>query len=339
MPSKLEFVFRTERGRNLYKGSDLNRLVMTVLSQVGFTEEQGVEIGDHIQQTWNQHASKIPSGSHSWRTTDYNRDYKEGIQVWRRRGQDLVFALHGEKANAVELGWAPPKSSEWGDGIGTYDGEVHDLRPWLLHSGHPQVRHAKPKKDGPSSFATYRFLKFDAPKLSEMLETTAQHMVTMENAKHVAEHQTAMNDADRERMLGDARKKMQHTARSSVGRDESGRIVFRPLDFKDVPPAPDTYGQHHRWIYHGATMQSEVPFKTMRAAMKFIMHQAQFTVFRTITDSESQINRKLFFSRGIAPAKLISDSTSPVVTAAREAIINIMSGKNADGSEKNGSGS
>lgn len=338
MPSNIEFVFKTIRGKTIARGRDINQLMMVVLSQVGFTTEQGLEIGDHIFATWKKEAEQIPTGTHSWRATDYRADYQSGMpKQWSHRGNDLVFALTGDKANAVELGWAPPKSSDWADGIGTYDGSEKDLRPWLLHSGHQQVRHAKPKKNDDTAFTVYRFLKFDAPALSEMLETTAQHEVAMEQVRQLKEHQTAMNDADRERILQGARKVLQHTARSSLVRDDSGQLMFRPLDLSEVPPTSSEFGQHYNWIYHRATMQDNIPFKTTRAAMKFAMNKAKFTVFRTITDSQQQKDRGLFFSRGIAPAQLISSTTSPVVTAARAAVVNVMSGKNADGSEKNGS--
>lgn len=337
MPSNIEFVFKSNRGKTIYRGRDANQLMMTVLSQVGFTEEQGWEIGDHIFATWKKEADQIPTGTHSWRATNYQADYKSGMpKQWHHRGRDLVFELTGDKANAVELGWAPPNSSDWADGIGTYDGSEKDLRPWLLYSGHSQVRHAKPKKNGETAFTLYRFLKFDTPALGEMLETTAQHEIAMEKVRQLKEHQTAMNEADQERILQGARKVLQHTARSSLVRDESGQLMFRPLDLSHVPPTSSEFGQHYNWVYHRATIQNDIPFKTVRAAMKFAMHKAKFTVFRTITNSQQQQDRGLFFSRGIAPAQLISSATSPVVTAAREAIINVMSGKNADGSEKNG---
>jgi hypothetical protein len=336
MQSNVEYIFKQKNGKVIYRGTDINRLTMAVIHQVGFSEEQGVEIGDYIYATWKQHASQIEQRSQSWRATDYRQDYMEGMQVWTRRGRDLVFALHGARANAVEHGWAPPSSQDWADGIGTYDGEYKDMRPWLLHSGHPQVRHTNrdPKKG--TDFTVYRFLKFDTPELSQMVETTAQHLAATEAAKMLADHQTQMNDEARERLIASARKQIQHTARSSLERREDGSLVFRPLDLKHVPPTP-AYGEHHNWIYHGASMQSDLPFKTVRAAMKFAMHKAKFTVFRTITDSQQQLDRKLFFTKGISPAKLISDQNSPVVQAAKQAIINVMSGKNPDGSERDGS--
>jgi hypothetical protein len=336
MQSDVQYVFRQKNGKVIYRGTDINRLTLEIISRFGFSEDQGVEVGDYVQATWKQHASQIEQRTESWRATDYRADYMAGIQVWRRRGRDLVFALHGDKANAVEHGWAPPTTQDWADGIGTYDGEYKDMRPWLLHSGHPQVRRTNrdPKKD--TDFTVYRFLKFDAPALSEMVETTSQHLAAVETAKMLKDHQTQMNDADRERLLSNARKQIRHTARSSLDRAEDGSIVFRPLDLRHVPPAP-AYGEHHNWIYHGATMQNMIPFKTMRAALKFAMNKAKFTVFRTITDSQQQIDRKLFFTRGISPAKLISDQNSPVVEAAKQAVMNVMSGKNPDGSERNGS--
>lgn len=335
MQFKTEFIFKNVKGKTLYKGSDLNRLVMVVLSQVGFTEEQGVDIGDHIQKTWKEYAETIERRSHPWRATDYRADYLAGIKTWMRRGPDLVFALHGDKANAVEHGWAPPTSSEWGDGIGTYDGAVHDMRPWLLHSGHHMVRHAKKAKKKDTDASVYRYLTFNTPKLSEMLETTAQHQVQHEVMMKIAQEQEETSEAEQERLLQGARKALAKTARSSLHRDEMGRLQFKPLDLSDQKPEMNAYGEHYNWIYHSATMQGPQPFKTVRAAMKYAMHQAKFTVFRTIADSDAQIQRKLFFTRGIAPAKLISDSTSPVVEEAKKAVLNVMAGRNPDGSERN----
>lgn len=343
--SKYKF---TDHKRHVrYEGNDLRQLTLAILSMYTITEDDLIDLGDYVQAQWKKMAQEtdaIQEKSGVWRQTNYRDDYMRGIKNWNHRGQGMVFTLEGAEANAVEHGWAPPTSSSWADGIGKYDGEYHDLRPWLLHSGHSSVRVVKGNdeegtgKKSRSGATMYRILKYDTPALSQVIEQTSQHMLAMENAKAFMQQQQAMSAREAKRFLKRKQRELRHTARSQIDMTHEGNIAFKPIDFSELPPTPDAYGEHVKWVYHQAYMTSEnKPFQNMTQAMRHIMNKAKFTVFRSITDSEQQKSRKLFYSKGIKPAKLMSEVDSPLSNIVRQSIINLLSGKTVDGKDKDGS--
>jgi hypothetical protein len=355
--TQFKYKFTDHKNHVRYEGTDLRQLTLSILALYTITDDDLVDLGDYVQAQWKKLAREtdtIQAPSNSWRQTDYRQQYLDGIKYWENRNNSMVFRLIGAQANAVEHGWAPPTSSAWADGIGQYDGQVHDLRPWLLTSGHPSVKMAGMnkadidkvdpedlgKKKSRSGANLYRILKFDTPALSEVIDQTATHMLAMENAKAVTDQQAAMSERESKRFLKRKQRELTHTARSLIDKDKDGNITFKPLDFSELAPAPDTYGEHVKWVYHQSYMNADnKPFANMTQALRHVMHKAKFTVFRTITDSEKQKSRKLFYSKGIKPAKLMSEADSPLVNIVRQSIINLLSGKTVDGRDKDGSGS
>lgn len=54
----------------------------------------------------------------------------------------VIWELKGFDALALEFGWAPPpgKNKYMSDGIGEFDGAVHDMRSYMLNANNPNVR-------------------------------------------------------------------------------------------------------------------------------------------------------------------------------------------------------
>jgi hypothetical protein len=340
---------------------------MTIAASCTMTENDVLELGDYIQGQWKKlinESSRVQNKTHAWRDTDYRAQYMSGVQHWRHKPNGIVFTLAGAEAHAVELGWAPPRSSQWVDGIGTYDGEYKDLRPWLLNHSNPSVKIAGLRSDrGTSSRArpwqisaqeapeligetmsktgasVYRFLKFDAPAFGEITEQTADNIIKTnkvtenDQTDDYVKNYNAQIEAGREAH----KKALLRTARHHISKDRDGNITFKPIDYSHLPPAEDTFGEHVKWVYHKPYLQNTKKFKSMNQAMRFIVHKARFTVFRTITDSHQQIRRRVFFSKGIKPANLISEPTSPLLGIIRRAITNLLTGKNPEGGDKDGS--
>ncbi len=364
--TQFKYKFTDHKRRVRYEGTDLRQLTLTLTNMYTMTLDDLVDLGDKVQAEWKklaQSSSDIQEPNNTWRKTDYRQQYMSGIKPWQLRENSIAFRLIGAEANAVEHGWAPPTSSEWADGIGQYDGNHHDLRPWLLDHGHPSVMlaglrsmrgtgytYAPYKVSVKDSYqdvgetksrtgaTVYRILKFDAPALSQVIEETATHMLAMENAEAAVKQQQAMSEREAERFIKRTKRELRHTARSNISMDKNGNIQFKPIDFSELAPSPDAYGEHVKWVYHQAYMNQETKsFKDMNQAMRHVMHKAKFTVFRTITDSEKQKSRRLFYSKGIKPAKLMSEPDSPLVDIVRKAIINALSAKTVDGRDKDGS--
>lgn len=75
--------------------------------------------------------------------------YLEGMGEVQIEGTRVRLKLRTFDALRLEYGWAPPShpGSKLEDGIGKYDGQLHDMRPLLLYSGNAP-KQTKRKREG-----------------------------------------------------------------------------------------------------------------------------------------------------------------------------------------------
>lgn len=356
--TQFNFVFKDQSGRIRYQGTSVDKLSESIVSSVTLTKTQANELAKYAYEEWKKLISAAhPSVSDSrtpWSSRDYRADLLAGISK-SVSGSGISFKIDGDKALAAELGWGVPQwRPDWEDGIGKYaGGQVQDLRPWLL-SDYVHVKNAWPKtmkeaEQDPSTWRTrsgankYRVLRFDAPALSKIIETTAEYLTNHYAAAQAAQTGQNLREAERKKFKAEHVKALTHTARSSLDINDAGKIVFKPLSYSSVPPSENThtYGSHMKWVYDRAALASTHLLKgakdtknDRRTLTNVIMHKAQFSVFRTITDSVDQKDAGLFFTKGIEPANTMEKLKNDVIPTA---MANILSGKNPDGSERNGS--
>jgi hypothetical protein len=363
---RFRYRFFDAKKRLVYDGTDPHQLAVKIMATFAMDQGKLNKIAKYAQKEWVRLANSpdyIEEKKHTWSNRDYRADYLAGISVEKNGSDGITLSLKGPKANAVELGWAPPSTSEWADGIGTYDGSHKDLRPWLLGAGDASVKHVIGKKKkaqsvdssdddemdttgvSKSGATMYRVIRFDAPAYSEVVDQTADHLAKLEDANRILKQQAEMTAKQRTKFVAKLRGDMMSNAMAAARQyvknpqydERTGMLKpFKPLDFSSVEPAQDTYGEHMKWVYNNAKTTEQAPFKTLTSAVRYLMHKAKFSVYRTITDSDEQKGRRLFFSAGVAPAGIITTGRhgkmAPLAKILRQAIKNVMLGRAPDGS-------
>lgn len=350
---QFKFTYKDQSGRVRYDGASVEELSSRITSDATMTKDKTNILAKYVYDQWKKLIQEahpeVSSSKTPWSSRDYRADLLAGISK-SVSGDTVSFKIEGDKALAAELGWGVRRiMHDWEDGIGNYaDGAVQDLRPWLLYSNSPHVHMARPKNQMEaqreyftwrtrSGALNYRVLRFDAPELSQMVETTAQHLTEHYDEAQAAHTGALLQESERRRFKAEKVKALTHTARSRLDVDEDGNLVFKPLDYSATPPSKNThtYGEHMKWVYDRAALSSKHLLKGLkdtqndrRLALNLIMQKAKFSVFRTITDSPQQIAAGLFFTKGIAPANTMKKLPEII----HDAIYSMTRGKNPDGS-------
>ena len=339
---QFNYVFKDQSGRIKYRGTDISKLSETITQSVTLTKSQMNDLAKYAYAQWkeliNASHPDVSASANPWRSRDYRADLLAGISK-SVSGNGISFKIEGDQALAAEFGWGVPTSPEWHDGIGKYaGGTLQDTRPWLLHPASTHVHDVKlplieralghkGRGISNSGASRYRVLRFDAPELSTIIDLTAAVDTERQVTKKFFHDQHEVTDEEHRAMHAASVKQMTHTARSRLETDKNGNLVFKPLDYSDIDPS----GMHRHWVYHRATLASTQLLKGLkdtkndrRLAMNLIMQKSKFTVFRTITDSFTQIKLQLFFTKGIAPANTMRELNQHVIP---RALANMLAGK------------
>jgi hypothetical protein len=325
----------------VYTGSDQRQVAAVVGRLITLDEDKLRKIGDTIYRKWIQLAhdsNDFPEpDSGSWRDVNYRQDYIAGIQQPMVQHGNLNLSLKGEDALRVELGWAPPRTAHMADGIGKYDGEKHDLRPWLFQFGRIHVHQTKGR---------YRNLRFIGPGMTKQIAKVMpllekQWQTYMEyNGKQVSKN---MLNRARQRM-GAVMTNVYHAAAQRYGGegedaddDHDGYEAFHAVGLKrkapwrtpgEIEELPKMAAHHRTWLYGGGRAAASQALddhhwfssRKRTTVLKHIKdNKTVWKVFRTIWEDTNQ-QEGAFFTRGIRPARLISGPKAPIAQALREAI-------------------
>lgn len=276
-------------------------LISDAIQSIGKEATEGAVA--EIDSAWRKLASTHINGN-----PRHLRDYLEGIRPADIRNNKVQLRLSGYKAVQVEMGWAPPgqKGAAPADGLGTFDGQVHDMRPFLLHGstgweGQQGSATVETDKDG---FA-YKILRlpFEGAKHSDFTEATHEYLqarvqakpespdyVTAETAsratKRFKAHVGKMIAAARERSPdGDAAL----SDKAVKGIPKSGTAIF----WSETMDSPHVI-RHRNYLYKGLRA-------THGGKSKFTFH-----TLRTISDNPRQAD--LWKTAGIPPAGILQTS-------------------------------
>jgi len=304
-------------------------------------------VARYIDEAWRREVAttdRISEPSFALRNVDYRNQYIKGIHV-DSAGSQLKLELRGKDAMMVELGWSPPLSGNFHDGIGTYDGTARDLRPWLFSFGTIRVVKGRATKGGKSNSKrnqnvgkTYRNLRFIAPAMAAQIEALVQPMFEAHMAQAESRHER-VSKHDQRKLLTKMRRNMQDSYEDSVTESKDGSYTAGQVKMDKVDAR--AHPAHANWLYHNArAMKDNKPedhewvrgeYETVRA--KQIGKRTKFKVFRTIfEDPNAGSNPRSFFSVGVKPAGLISGPKAPIAMKLRDAIKNVISGRSPDGS-------
>jgi hypothetical protein len=321
----------------LYRGSDDRVVAAVVAKAITITEEKLKAVGNYVYGEWVrevQTSNRIHKPLNSWRDVDYRKDYMNGLQRPTVFAGALTLQLTDPAALKVELGWAPPHGADEQDGLGRYDGDYHDLRPWLFSFG--KIRQVK---KGRRAGAYYRNLRFITPNMAKQLDALVEqamvqvHLETQAAGLKLSEAEQAATMKRMRRAFARAyhgaidqgkktRKysmwgaKLGNTVLADPGHVTSLYDRARPFLGKQGPGGP--------WFKH---------IERKRVKLHMMHEKTQFKTFRMIfKERRWNTNSESFFTRGIEPAGLISGRRAPVAMKLRQAIRNVIAGKNPDGS-------
>lgn len=328
----------------LYRGGDGSAAAAVVARAVMLTEKKLRAVADYVYKEWQDAVAQspdIPQPEHSWRDVDYRADYMRGLKRPTVANGMLTVGLHDTAALKVEAGWAPPHGADERDGIGTYDGGVHDLRPWLFSFGTIHQVKGRSGKDGSTDKRNknrgkrYRNLRFITPQMSAQISALLKPYV---ESLHDEEH----DERKRKRLIANARRSVAaayHEAITKIKRTTRYTMKGARLAHEATAEL-----HHTSWIYHKAR-----PYQTskgtyggwfthrdpQRVRNHMTNEATRFKVFRTIFEDANDPKSQAFFTKGIKPAGLISGKRAPIAIKLRQAIRNVIAGKNPDGTDGN----
>lgn len=311
-----------------------------VARTIMLTEQKLRAIGDYVYEKWVnevQTSNRIPQPNHTWRDTNYRQDYLRGLKRPAVFGDTLSLQLTDPAALKVELGWAPPRGADELDGLGEYDGKLHDLRPWLFKFGKiRKVKHGKRRGK------LYRNLRFITPGM----EAQIQAMVDRDMAD-VLRQSTALGLEVSEEEQANMVKRMKKSYRAAyhgaiaqakgsgrysmwgakLGARSKAEFYHVTSLYDRARPFRSAEGPGGAWFKH---------LEKKRVKLHMMNKSTNFKTFRIIfKDRNANTNPDSYFTKGIAPANLISGRRAPVAMALRQAVKNVIAGKNPDGSNGN----
>lgn len=328
----------------LYRGADGSAAAAVVAKAVMLTEQKLKAVAAYVYEEWKSEvrsSERIPQPDHSWRDVDYRQDYLRGIKPPMVARGTLRLELSDTAALKVEAGWVPPHSADERDGIGGYDGSVHDLRPWLFSFGTIHTVKGRSGKDGSTDKRNknrgkrYRNLRFITPQMSKQIDALLKPFV---DSLHDEEH----DEQTRNRIMRNAKRSVAAAYHEAIV-----NIPFtRRYTMTGAKLAHEATAELHHvhWIYHKArpyqtSKGSYGGWMTHRDPKRVANHMkneaTRFKTFRTIFENADDQNPGAFFTRGIKPANLITGKRAPVAIKLRQAIRNVIAGKNPDGTDGN----
>lgn len=320
----------------VYTGADGVMVAAVVARAVTLTTENLKAVGEYIHKEWIKEAQTstkfVPpkQSYHAWRDVDYRADYIRGIERPVVAGGSLDIQMRDMKALKVELGWAPPQTGSERDGLGMWDGEKHDLRPWLFSFGTIHTVDGK----------RYRNLRFIGPNKDTQVAALMSTVMGQFDADARYSSNPAAMAKLRERYERDQRAQAEHAYANalSTSRRANGKWTMREAQLSHVQAAMHN---HVNWLYDKARPMHSTDENDRRwfehVDSDFVRAHAKapgtkFKTFRTVfEDTTRQTFSDSFYSAGIKPVGLITGKDAPVAKKLRDAIRNVLSNKQPDG--------
>lgn len=224
-----------------------------------------------IVAAWKELADKEISNTTGAMGRDYVDRYKTAIGGQVEDEGRASFTLTGMPANRIEHGWAPDGPT-MESGLGKYDGHEHDMRVFMLTSKDRNV------------------IKMKVARTAEQIAGEARDRAEQTILKYAGNEKSRQYAATRAKVI---QERILHGFQESKGLLDLdvGESISRRLT-KEIGKERT---KHLRALYHRVTRTEHED-----NARKFL-----FSTFRTITRSEKQMKRKLWFTKGNAPANLM----------------------------------
>ncbi len=266
----------------------------------------------------------------------------------------VSWGLRGFEAISLELGWAPPpgRNKHKSDGIGEWDGAVHDMRSYMLTAGNPGLKISKTDGAGGGPGTRYMLVPF---KENEMAGAVAQAGLAENTGRKQSKKWRGKTQADLDAAFKNFQSELENLApgqqlrggstdslpiwerqiRSRKGTDKFPRkggavVAPAPTSEKDYArlTAKHKYSKYHNIIRNQPDVASgsvirrrggkETELNTKGKARGKYAHR--FTMIRTITDDLAD---RSWHTVGYPPANLIKEMRSVIARA----VSNVMAGR------------
>ncbi len=270
------------------------------------------KLAAEMKRRWEELAERYvstPEDTTAKSDRNYVARYKRGMKVRVTDKGGIEFILDGFDAVAIESGWVPPKGSPGSrsraEGIlpiygSTWSGHATDMRAYALNPHDPhgfaigQVKHGTNKQTGESYM--YAVVKMPLQQTAQQIADNYKSNITDLFIERAVK---AGGSKDYARRKANKRAAMFVTGgmmgRDHVtGLDELKNVGDRVSDALTADMRKEQR-KHDKPIYHGIT-------KTTLADGK---RKWLFSTFRTITTSDEQTRKRLWYTRGIKPAHIL----------------------------------
>ncbi len=282
-------------------------------------ENNASDIASEVQRAWVEEAQDKLNGREK-----HLQRYLAGIQpVLVTRG-GVELRLSNFDAVQVERGWAPPDTNKREDGLGRYDGQAHDMRPFLLKGGEaPKQVRSDPASGQPGHSYKIIEMAFDADQgeafstsVEDWLTQRARHQKkSIPEAKEKAENfRSGIHEMMAEaRFLPRFRRPKKGENSPSVGLSEqavTGLPRTRTILWQESGTKLEM--KHRKFLYAGLRAKRDVGGKF------------KFSLYRTISDSDQQSNSKSWYAIGIKPAFIMQNedhTPGPLVSRIVEILV------------------
>lgn len=222
-----------------------------------------------LMSAWRAEATKVLVGK-----KDYATRYKAGISIQATDDQ-IQFVVSGFEAMKIEMGWGPPSSGTYEDGLGEWkSGPARDMRGFLL---------TNPDGVTEDGIKYKRLMMGFWKSVPELADEARTMMVNQQMASRSTSYRVAAHLRNK---LNSLRPGPQPNAsKRGYGGDQLSADWDRYL-----PKAK--YGKDRA---HSSPLLSR--------AFKFRKPDQTTGIgtIRTITDSDEQLNSKRWFTRGVRP--------------------------------------
>ena len=220
-----------------------------------------------LKNAWEEQINKSLAGN-----SVYLKQYRDGIKIEDDMGGRIRLTVRGFDALKIEEGWGAPPDGEREDGLGEYDGTMRDMRGFMLTG-------AKPVDGGKSKSGATVYKRINMEFAKGIDELVADARAGMTEQLFTARSTAYKRAAKLERALGKLRR--------------GGKGLSKKWD-EYLPYANTAGGESKQWTVKPLLSRA---FKS-RATGKL-------STVRTLTDSNRQRSRRLWFTRGVKPFEIL----------------------------------
>jgi len=227
-----------------------------------------------LKAAWEDQINRSLAGN-----TVYLKQYRDGIRIEDDAGGRIRLTVRGFDALKIEEGWGAPPDGEREDGLGEYDGTMRDMRGFMLNN-------ATPVEGGSKTGATvYKRVNMEFAKgIDELVADARVGMMQQLFASRATAYRRA---AKLQQALGKLRR--------------GGKGLSKKWD--EYLPYEHTAG--------GASKHMTVKPLLSRAFKS--RATGKLSTIRTITDSNRQRSRRLWFTRGVKPFEILEKAKPTLI--------------------------